>query len=120
MEANQLITHAVHALVDKKATRLVLLDVQGISDLCDYQLICSGSNERQTRAIAEGVKSELSKQGKIKPFRSEGIEGGNWILLDYGDLSVHIFYEEHRDHYALEEIWSNAKTLTIPNHEPNR
>ncbi len=100
---------AAAAAADKKAVRPVLLDLRGVSDLCDYQFICSGENERQTRAIAEAIEARCRQVGGIRPVAIEGKQSGNWILLDYGSTLVHIFYNYLRDYYALEQLWPKAK-----------
>lgn len=102
---------AAIAAADKKATRPVLLDLRGESDMCDYQFICSGENERQTRAIADAIEARCREIGNIRPIAIEGKQSGNWILLDYGSTLIHIFYSYLRDYYALEQLWSNAKFI---------
>ena len=79
-----------------------------MSDLCDYQLICSADNERQTGAIASFIEDTLRTELKAKPAAIEGKTNGHWILLDYGAVNIHIFYDYLRDYYALEEIWPKA------------
>ena len=84
-----------------------------VSTFCDYFLICSGSSHRMVRAISEEIKEDLEKQD-ILPDHIEGIEEeAKWILIDYGDVVIHIFYEETRSFYNLEWLWSDAKRLKI-------
>jgi ribosome-associated protein len=104
---------AALAAREKKATRLVLQDLQGQSDLCDFQLICSGQNEKQTQAIADSIQGEFKKQAKISPSAIEGMQSGHWILLDFGSLMIHVFYDYIRDYYALEELWPKATFIQI-------
>jgi len=92
---------------------LVLLDLRGLSDLCDYQFICSGDNENQTRAITGAIVESLLLKLKLKPVAIEGKQTGHWILIDYGMLIVHVFYEPLRDYYKLEELWSAAKIVDL-------
>lgn len=113
MTPHDLAKIAVSAARDKKATRLILQDLEDQSDLCDMQLICSGQNERQTQAIAEGIQAELKKQANMTPAAIEGKQSGHWILLDYGGLMIHVFYDFVRDYYALEELWPKAKFLEV-------
>ncbi len=102
---------AMNAAADKKAVRPVLLDLRGVSELCDFQFICSGENERQTRAIADAIEERCRKLGGVRPVVIEGKQTGNWILLDYGSTLIHIFYNYLRDYYALESLWPKAKLL---------
>lgn len=104
---------AATAAADKKAKRMILLDLKGRSDLCDYQFICSGESDRQTKAICESIEDALRIEGKTKPYAIEGKINGNWILLDFGALSVHVFLDQLRDYYALEQLWPNVKFVDI-------
>lgn len=104
---------AAIAAADKKAVRPVLLDLRGVSDLCEFQFICSGENERQTRAIAEAIEERCRQLGGIRPVATEGKQSGNWILLDYGATLVHVFFNYLRDYYALEGLWPKAKFLPM-------
>ena len=100
------------AALDKKALDLVVFDLRGISDIADYFLICSGTNERQVRAIAEAIEKSLLEIG-VKMNHKEGYEESTWILLDYGDIIVHIFTEEKRQYYDLEHLWGDAPRVDI-------
>ncbi len=111
-ELQSLATKAAGAAIDKKAKRLVLLDVNPFSDMCDLQLICSGDNDRQTKAIADSIQKTLAEDG-IKPLNTEGNQEGQWILMDYGRFNVHIFFDYLRDYYAIESLWPQAKFLNI-------
>jgi ribosome-associated protein len=102
---------AVAAALDKKAMRPVLMDLRGISDLCDFQFVCSGDNNRQTKAIAEAIESACKQKGSVRPVAIEGKQAGNWIMIDYGPTIVHIFFDYLRDYYALEQLWPKAKHL---------
>ena len=87
-----------------------MLDIQAISPVADYFVICSGENERQLRAIAREVLERLAEEG-VRPDRSEGTAPGGWILLDYGAVIVHVFAVDLRAFYRLEDLWSEARTL---------
>lgn len=102
---------AAAVAADKKASRPVLIDLRGVSEICDYQFVCSGDNDRHTRAIAEAIEETCKKTGGVRPFAVEGRQGGNWILLDYGSTLIHVFFNEVRDYYAIETLWSNAKVI---------
>lgn len=109
----ELAQHAAAAALDKKATRPVVLDLRGLSDFCEVQFICSGENERQTRAIADAIEERCHKLGGVKPVAVEGKSTGNWVLMDYGGFVVHIFHSTYRDYYALEELWPKAKPFEL-------
>jgi ribosome-associated protein len=102
---------AVTAAEDRQAVDLKVLDLADVSDFTDYFLICSGSNDRQVQSIAEAVDGVL-RAGKVRPLHQEGMNGGNWILLDYGDFIVHVFRDETRRFYALERLWGDAPEVT--------
>jgi ribosome-associated protein len=106
---------AAKAASEKKAKRLVLLDLKGMSDLCDYQFICSADNERQSGAIAAHIEEALKSTLGIRPLATEGKTNGHWILMDYGPLNIHIFYDYLRDYYALEQIWPKANFVEMSN-----
>jgi ribosome-associated protein len=107
------VSRAIAAAEDKKASDLVLLDLRKASGFADYFLICSGSNPRQIRAIADAVIEAVASEG-IKPAHVEGYERSEWILLDYFDFIVHVFATETRVFYGLERLWGNAERVPIP------
>ena len=102
---------AAEAAFDKKSTRLVGLDLRGHSDICDWQLICSGENDRQTRAIADSIEDALRKKWNLRPVAIEGKQSGHWVLIDYGTIMIHVFFDYLRDYYGLEELFSKAKFI---------
>lgn len=110
LEPGQLAKLAVDAASDKKATDIVLLDLQGVSAIADYFVICTGANPRQIRAIATAIDEKLSERG-LPAFRREGVADSGWLVLDYGDVLVHIFGPKEREYYRLERLWSSAKTV---------
>ncbi len=101
------------ALLDRKASDLTILEVKDLSSFTDYFLICSGNSDRQVQALASHIEEELDKQG-IHPLGTEGKREGRWILLDYGDVIVHVFYQPVRDFYDLERLWSEAPRVELP------
>ena len=103
----------VNAALEKKAKGLVVLNVQDISAFADYFIICSGTSERQVRAIADAVQEYL-KAAEILPLGVEGEAAGQWILMDYDDVIIHIFLDTVRTFYDLERLWSEAPRLDIP------
>ncbi len=98
------------ALADKRAVDPVLLDMREITLITDYFLICHGTSNVHIRALGEAVVEALKEEG-IRPYGVEGRDGARWVLLDYGDLIVHIFAEQEREFYALERLWSDAQRV---------
>ena len=99
--------HCVRVALEKKAFDLVLLDVQNVSSLAAYFLLCSGRSDRQVQAIARSIEEDLKKMG-IRPLGIEGFERGKWILMDYDDVVVHVFLDPIRKFYDLEGLWLDA------------
>ncbi len=102
----------VDAAEDKKASNIILLDIRNVSTIADYFVICSGNSERQAKAIARGIEDDLDKN-EVSPRHREGLDQGRWVLLDYGDVIVHIFTQAERDYYRLEKLWSEAHTVLV-------
>jgi ribosome-associated protein len=98
---------AARAALEKKAEGVVILDLRGVSGYTDFLVIGSGSSDRQLEAIVDGVEKELTAQGH-RVIGSEGQRGGRWVLLDFGDVVVHVFHQEERAHYDLEGLWADA------------
>ncbi len=96
----------------KKAVDLVVLDLAGLTIIADYFVICSGESTTQVKAVAEFIEHEFSSKG-VKLLGVEGLDYGHWVLLDYGDVIVHVFENETRSYYGLEKLWMDAKTLEI-------
>ena len=103
----------VNASLEKKAKDVLILNVQELSDFADYFLICSGTSDRQVRAIAAAIQESLKKSG-ILPLGIEGEAAGKWILLDYDDVIIHVFLESIRTFYDLERLWSEAPQMAVP------
>jgi ribosome-associated protein len=103
---------AVAAALDKKCLEPVLLDVRALASYTDYILVVSGRSDRQVGAIADGVIDALSAVGR-RPMGSEGLRDGQWSLVDFGDLIVHVFYHPVREFYDLEGLWSDAPRVPI-------
>jgi ribosome-associated protein len=100
------------AALEKKAEDLVVLDLQGISTVADFFLICSGRSTSQIQAIAEAIDEQLGEAG-VNPVHREGVPESGWLLVDYGDLVVHVFLGETRRFYALERLWGDAPLLSV-------
>jgi ribosome-associated protein len=106
------IDRAVRAAGDKKAVDLTVLDLRKAVGFTDYFVICSGTNPRQVRAIADAVIESLSEDG-VKPAHVEGYDRSEWVLLDYFDFIVHVFAPETRMFYALERLWGSAERVEV-------
>jgi len=102
----------INALLEKKAKDMIILNVKGLSNFADYFVICSGTSDRQVRALTSSIQENLKKSG-IVPRGVEGENLGKWVLMDYDDLIVHIFYEPVRAFYDLERLWSDAPQMEI-------
>ena len=103
----------IRAALDRKAYDLVALEVGGLSSIADYFIICSGRSDTQVQAIADGIAEHLTREG-ARPLAVEGREHGQWVLLDYGDVVVHVFYVPTRQFYDLERLWSRAPRVELP------
>ncbi|GAC1349652.1 MAG: ribosome silencing factor [Ktedonobacteraceae bacterium] len=110
LDPAQLAKTAVDAASDKKASDIMLLDIRDVTTFADYFVICSGNNPRQIQAIADTIDEELGKQG-ARLLHREGIAETGWVLLDFGDIIVHVFGAKEREYYRLERLWSEAKTV---------
>jgi len=103
----------IKAIVGKKALNVVALDVAEMTSFADVFIFCSGRSNRQVIAIADNIKTELKKH-KINPLSIEGKKEGHWVLLDYGHVIIHVFYEPVRAFYDLEGLWIDAKRIMTP------
>ena len=95
--------------IDKKAGRIVVFDVRGLSSLTDFFIVCHGTSEAQVKAIVDNIR----KGTENKPRHLEGYENQNWILLDYFDIVVHVFKKDERDYYELERLWADVPIKEI-------
>ena len=111
MTAKEMAYTAVEALEDKKANDVRIIDIEKISTLADYFIIAGGTNRNQVQAMADAVEEMLGKAG-TEPKHIEGYGSANWILMDYGDIVIHIFDEENRLFYDLERIWRDGTGIT--------
>ncbi len=99
----------IDSIQDIKGKNIVKLDLTGLEDRpADYFIICEGDSTTQVRAIAENVKKRLKEDLTTEPFKMEGLLGAKWILVDYFDTVVHVFYRETRPYYDLEDLWGDA------------
>ncbi len=101
------------AALEKKAFNVTILELKKASSLTDYFLICSGRSDRQVQAIAESIEEKMSEKG-ARPLGEEGMREGRWVLMDYDDVVVHIFYDPVRRHYDLEGLWIEVPRIDPP------
>jgi ribosome-associated protein len=99
--------------LEKKARDLVALEVRELTSIADYFIICSGSSDRQVQSIAQGIEENLSEAGH-SPLSVEGANRGHWVLMDFSDVIVHIFYEPVREFYDLDGLWGHAPRVELP------
>jgi ribosome-associated protein len=105
---------AARGAAARKALEMVAIDIRKIAAFADFFLICSGTSSRQVQAIADEVRERLRAERGSRPLHIEGYEMGEWILMDYGDLIVHVFGEESRKFYQLERLWRDAERVELP------
>jgi ribosome-associated protein len=110
--AEQKARDAARAALDKRATGLIVLDVRGVSSVADYFLVCSAKSTTHMETISSAIRAELRVEG-TRPLHAEGAAQSGWILLDYGDVLMHVFLEDTRAYYALERLWGDAPVLSL-------
>lgn len=99
-------------IYDKKGANIMALDVQGISSITDYLIIAEGNVDRHVSSIAKAIMDELEAKG-IRPLHVEGMKTGDWVVLDYGDIMVHLFVSQLRTRYALERLWPESRIVDL-------
>lgn len=104
---------AIHGIQEKKGHDIVRLDLRELnSSVSDYFIVCNADSSTQVKAIADSVEDEIYKSTQTHPWRKEGMDNAEWIILDYFDIVVHIFRTEKRDFYGIEDLWGDAETTT--------
>lgn len=103
---------AARAALGKKAVNLIVLDVQGVSSVSDYFLVCSGKSTTHMQTISDAIREDLKVAG-VRPLHAEGVPESGWVLLDYGDVLMHVFLEDTRAYYALERLWGDAPSVPV-------
>jgi ribosome-associated protein len=104
---------ASESALEKKASDLVVLDVRDVTSIADYFIVCSGRSDRQVQSIAQGIEENLGKMG-IDALSVEGTTHGHWVLMDFSDVIVHVFYQPIREFYDLEGLWAHAPRVELP------
>lgn len=112
MDIQEKLKKIVKVLDSKKAEDIEVLGIRDLTVLSDYFVIANGTSTTHTRTLADEVEFQLSQEG-IKPARKEGHNGSNWIVIDYSDIIVHVFYKETREFYQLERLWADGEHVDI-------
>lgn len=113
-QSKQMVKIAYEALDEKKAEDIKIIDISEISVIADYFIIANGTNESQVKALVENVEDKLAERG-YQTKQREGYGLGNWVLLDFGEIIVHVFDKENRLFYDLERIWRDGKHIDVEN-----
>jgi ribosome-associated protein len=112
LESKKILDKIVEAMQEKKAKDINIIDIQNITIIADYFVICSGTSTTHIKAIADEIDFKLNEIGK-QPYHTEGYDTARWILLDYADVVVHVFHQEDRSFYNLERLWSDGEMTSI-------
>lgn len=112
METKDIAQKIAAAANDKKAKDILLLNMEGLSPVTDFYVICSAGNSTLVKAIADNIEDKLAEAG-VHPTHKEGYADARWVLLDYGDVVAHVFLEEERDFYNLEQLWADAPSKSF-------
>jgi ribosome-associated protein len=112
LSAERKARRAARAALDKKAVDAVILDVQGVSTITDYFVVCSGKSATHLRTITDAIREDLRDAG-ARLLHAEGVPESGWVLLDYGDVLMHVFLEDTRMYYALERLWGDAPSVPL-------
>lgn len=106
------------AALDKKALGVEIIDVNGKVDYADYVVVMSGSSDRQVSALARGIAEDVPRKSGDRCLGVEGLPGGQWVLMDFGDVVVHIFHQDVRGYYDIESLWIDAGRVPVPDDRP--
>ncbi|MEA2014540.1 MAG: ribosome silencing factor [Thermodesulfobacteriota bacterium] len=112
LDSKELLLECVNAALERKAEDLVVLNVRELSSFTDYFVICSGNSDRQIEGLASHIGQKLKTTG-ILPRGIEGARSGSWILMDYGDVIIHIFHKPVREFYDIEALWAGAPIMAV-------
>lgn len=117
MDSLKKVLAAVEAALEKKAYDLIVVQVEHLSSIADYFLIATGRSDVQVQAIARGIEERMDRES-ARPISIEGLNHAHWVVLDYDDVVVHVFFEPTRDFYRLERNWTDSREIVLP--EPLR
>lgn len=110
MNQNEKLKTIVKAADSKRADDIKIIKIADLTIISDYFVIANGNSSTQTKAIADEIEFKMKEAG-VSPLRTEGYQGANWIILDYGDIVVHVFYKETREFYNLERLWNDGEEI---------
>ena len=114
-DSNQLLQAIVEGAQEKKGKQITHVDLTGLEDVAtEHFLICQGTSTMQVSAIADSIREYVLLHTGIKPYNYDGYRNSQWIVIDYGNIFVHVFLPEFREHYNLEQLWNDAKINEIP------
>ncbi|MEQ9307122.1 MAG: ribosome silencing factor [Marinoscillum sp.] len=114
VSSNELSELIVQGMLEKKASNVVVMDLREVKNsIADYFILCSGNSDTQIDAISDSVEEQVHKISNENPWRREGKQNNEWIIIDYVDVVAHIFNKEKRSFYGLEELWGDAKITSI-------
>ena len=112
MTQDEMLRTIIKTLDNKKAESIKAIKITDLTILADYFVIANGTSTTHTKTLSEEVEYQLSQNG-VEPNRTEGYNGSSWVILDYGDIVVHVFYKETRDYYQLERLWADGEKIDI-------
>ena len=112
MTQDEMLRTIIKTLDNKNAESIKAIKITDLTILADYFVIANGTSTTHTKTLAEEVEYQLSQNG-VEPNRTEGYNGSSWVILDYGDIVVHVFYKETRDYYQLERLWADGEKIDI-------
>jgi ribosome-associated protein len=114
IKTNSLVKHIKEGIQEKKGKNIVIVDMTALDAVCSYFVICEGTSNTHIAAITDSVNEYVRKTTGEKPFAMDGMDNATWVVLDYGDVLVHVFERESRAFYNLEHLWSDAKLTVVP------
>jgi ribosome-associated protein len=114
VDSTEIALAAARAASDKKAEDIVVIGVSELLVVTDYFVICTGRNDRQVKTIADEIEDQLREKAGVKPVGREGLAEATWVLLDFGDVVVHVFQPTEREFYRLETLWKDAPQVELP------
>ncbi len=109
-----LVAQAVDAMADKRASDVTVIDLREVSSMADFFVIATGESDLQVKAIANGIMDQIEEACEETPWKREGMDHLQWVVLDYVDVVVHIFLPEKREHYRIDRLWGEADSETLP------
>ncbi len=112
MDSKKMVEKIVSVMEEKKAKDISIIDIQSITEIADYFVICSGTSTTHIKTIADELDFKLAEVG-MEAHHKEGYDSARWILLDYGDVVIHVFHQEDRGFYNLERLWSDGELINI-------